>query len=364
MAHESNRAVLVVGNFLAGTLGHSSVCEDLAERLASSGWSVITSSREPSRLRRVADMVRTTWRERHAYSVAQVDVYSGRAFAWAEAVCWTLRRARKPYVLVLHGGNLPEFAGRWQRRVRMLLGSAQLVVAPSAYLRERMRPYREHLLCIPNGLDVATYRRRPRDRAEPKLVWLRAFHETYNPCLAPKVVRLLEREFPDVRLAMVGRDKGDGSLERTVRTAEGLGVERRLVLPGGVSKSEVGRWMNAGDVFLNTTNVDNTPVSVLEAMASGLCVVSTNVGGIPFLLEDGEDALLVPPNDSVAMADAVRRILSDSALARRLSANARAKVESFDWSVVLPQYESALLWASDSGQERALSPGMSRGASC
>jgi glycosyltransferase involved in cell wall biosynthesis len=363
MSGRSNRAVLVVGNFLAGTLGHRSVCEELVEQLASSGWSVTTTSSEPSRVRRLADMVGTSWRERHAYDVAQVDVYSGHAFAWAEAVCWTLRRARKPYVLILHGGNLPGFAERWPGRVRRLFEPASLVVAPSSYLRDRMRPYRKDVVCIPNGLDVASYRWRPRERAEPKLIWLRAFHEIYNPSLAPKVVRLLEVDFPGVRLAMVGRDKGDGSLGRTVRTAESLGVEHRLTLPGGIPKADVARWMNTGDVFLNTTNVDNTPVSVLEAMASGLCVVSTNVGGISHLLEDEHDALLVPPDDPRAMADAVRRILSDPALARRLSANARAKAKTFDWSVVLPRLESALLSASEAGWDRFHSKEMGGGAS-
>ena len=97
--------------------------------------------------------------------------------------------------------------------------------------------------------------------------------------------------------------------------------------------------MNQGDVFINTTNIDNTPVSLLEAMACGLCVVSTNVGGLPYLIEDGVDALLVPPDDSQAMAAAVRRILTEPGLAARLSSNARKKIERFDRSVILPQWE-------------------------
>jgi glycosyltransferase involved in cell wall biosynthesis len=101
--------------------------------------------------------------------------------------------------------------------------------------------------------------------------------------------------------------------------------------------------MSQGDIFLNTTNVDNTPVSVLEALACGLCVVSTDVGGIPYLLEHEEDALLVPPDDAEAMAAAVRRVLTEPGLAERLSRNARKKAEGFDWSVVLPQWERLLL---------------------
>lgn len=88
--------------------------------------------------------------------------------------------------------------------------------------------------------------------------------------------------------------------------------------------------------------MDNAPVTVTEAMACGLCVVSTAVGGIPYLLTHEEDALLVPPNDPEAMAAAVRRILAEPGLARRLSENARKKTEKFDWSVILPQWEALL----------------------
>jgi len=100
--------------------------------------------------------------------------------------------------------------------------------------------------------------------------------------------------------------------------------------------------MAKGDIFLNTTNVDNAPVTVLEAMASGLCVVSTNVGGIPYMLEDEQDALLVPPDDAEAMAAAVRRVLTEPRLAESLSRNARHKAERSDWAVVLPQWETLL----------------------
>ena len=108
--------------------------------------------------------------------------------------------------------------------------------------------------------------------------------------------------------------------------------------------------LNSGDVFLNTTNVDNTPVSVIEAMACGLCVVSTNVGGLPYLLDDEQDSLLVQPDDPAAMATAVSRILRENVLATRLSQNARAKAEQFDWSTVLPQW-LALLRGIGSGQK-------------
>jgi glycosyltransferase involved in cell wall biosynthesis len=206
-----------------------------------------------------------------------------------------------------------------------------------------MKPYGDRLRLLPNPLDMELYRFKHRERPQCTLTWLRAFHSTYNPSLAPRVVALLAQEFPDIRLTMVGPDKGDGSFQQTVRVAAELSVTDRVELPGGVFKTDVPHWLNKADIFLNTTNVDNTPISVLEAMACGLCVVSTNAGGIPYLLEHEHDALLVPPDDPEAMAAAVRRLLTEPGLADRISRNARQKVEKFDWSIILPQWEKLLM---------------------
>jgi glycosyltransferase involved in cell wall biosynthesis len=332
----------MVGNFTPSWRPYRQICDELALQLACMDWTVHTTSTRTARSLRLMDMVATVWRRRHDYSVAQVDVFSGPAFCWAEAVCWTLRRARKPYILTLHGGNLPAFARRWPGRVRRLLGSARAVTTPSRYLLDQMRLHQEDLLLLPNPIDITAYSFRPRGNPQPRLIWLRAFNEIYNPTLAVQALARLATNHPEVRLTMIGPDKGDGSLDRTRRVADELGVSDRVGLPGGVPKGEVPARLAEGDIFLNTTNVDNTPVSVLEAMACGLCVVSTNVGGIPYLLEHEVDALLVPPNDLEAMAVAVNRLLVEPGLATRISHNARTKAEGFDWSKVLPQWDSLL----------------------
>jgi glycosyltransferase involved in cell wall biosynthesis len=300
---------------------------------------VRTTSRQPNRLLRLADMLQCVYRQRREYDVAQVEVYSGPAFLWAEAVGSALRQLRKPYILTLHGGQLPQFAERNPRRVRRLLNSAEIVTTPSRYLHDEMAGYRADLLMLPNAIELGAYRYRLRQGAAPALVWLRAFHEIYNPMLAPKVVKLLVEKYPDVHLTMVGPDKRDGSLQRTLEEAARLGVANRLTLAGGCPKAEVPAWLTHGDIFLNTTNVDNTPVSVIEAMATGLCVVSTNVGGLPDLVEHDRTGLLVPPNDPAAMADAVAQVLRDPLLAERLSGSARTWAEAYDWSAVLPMWE-------------------------
>ncbi|MFN7926770.1 MAG: glycosyltransferase family 4 protein [Blastocatellia bacterium] len=334
--------LLMVGNFLSATHGVRGVCEELALRLPPLGWPVLTTSSQPGKAARLLDMLRTTWQQREAYAVSQVDVYSGAAFVWAEAVCWLLRRAGKPYILTLHGGNLPTFARRWPQRVRRLLASAQAVTAPSRYLREALQHLRADIRIQPNPLDLRQYEFRWRRAPQPRLVWLRAFHEMYNPTLAVEVVAQLAAQFPSITLLMIGPDKGDGSWQRVQAAAERWRVADRITFTGAVPKTAVAQHLQHGDIFLNTTNVDNTPVSVLEAMACGLCVVSTNVGGLPYLLTNEGDALLVPHNDAAQMAAAVARVVNEPELAARLSQCARHTAAQCDWDVVLQQWDALL----------------------
>lgn len=335
-------SILHVGNFLSARGFNRTFAEELADRLEQAGWKVFRTSDAVARLVRLASIATTCWLRRQDYGVAHIDVFSGPAFIWAEVAACVVHVSGRPYVLTLHGGNLPSFARRWPRRVKRLLASATVVTTPSGYLREHMCPYRKDLLMLPNPLELRNYSYRWRERAQPSLLWLRAFHNIYNPSLAPEVLSMLVGDFPEIQLTMVGPDKGDGSLQSVRQAAVELGVSDRLALPGGIPRQAVPAWLAKGDIFLNTTDIDNTPISVIEAMGCGLCIVSTNVGGIPYLLENEHNALLVPPDDAEAMAAAVRRILTEPGLAARLSHNARKASEQFDWANVLPLWKTLI----------------------
>ncbi len=330
--------VLIVGNHLSATGASRAVGEDLVEQLRARGVRVHTTSQIPNKAMRLYDMLHTTWTRRRQYDVAVVDVFSGQAFRFAEAVCALLRRLRKPHVLVLHGGDLPGFAARHPRRVTRVLNGATVVTSPSSYLSEAFRSVRPDILEIPNPIDCSKYPYRHRASPLPNLIWLRAFAGIYNPVMAPRVLKHLLNEHPDCRLTMIGKDKGDGTLAETHAEVKRLGVAEQCRILPKVAKQDVPEALSAGDIFLNTSSVDNTPVTVLEAMACGLCVVSTNVGGMPHLVSDREQALLVPANDHLAMTGAVREVLQSPALASSLSAQGRRKAESCDWPNVLDQW--------------------------
>jgi glycosyltransferase involved in cell wall biosynthesis len=337
----SSPAVLLVSNFLSGWDGRRTYAEDLAARLEEAGIRVRRSSRVAFKPARLADMVLAAAGAKGGYELAVIDVYSGQAFFWAEAAARAARLAGKQIVLVLHGGRLPEFAAKHERRVAALLAAANAVIAPSPYLQEAFRRLRPDIRVLPNAVDLRAYPCRIREQACPRLVWLRSFHQIYNPAMAIEVLAQVRRRHREATLVMYGPDK-DGSLASCRQRAAGLGVADAVRFAGVVPKEQVGRALAEADIFLNTANIDNTPVSVIEAMACGLCVVSTDAGGVPCLVGDGREGLLVRPGDADGMAEAVLRLLEDPPLCRRLSAAAREKAEEFGWESILPRWMDLL----------------------
>ena len=107
-------------------------------------------------------------------------------------------------------------------------------------------------------------------------------------------------------------------------------------------RREVPNWLEQCDIFINTTRFESFGVSVMEAAATGLVIVTTNVGELAYTWKDGWDALLTPAGDQQAIADSVKRILLEQGLSAKLSGNAREKAEQFDCAMILPKWHHLL----------------------
>ena len=279
---------------------------------------------------------------RHGRSadIVLIDTYSTQNFYYAVAVGNLCRLLRVPYVPILHGGNLPERLQTSKAQSYKLFHGAKTNVAPSRYLIDAFHSEGyKNLTYIPNTIEIGDYSFLLRNSIRPKLLWVRAFAEIYNPMLALKVLESLIPDYPDAALCMIGPEK-DGRLEkcRNYAVAKNLPV----TFTGKLSKEEWREKSSSYNIFLNTTNFDNAPVSVIEAMALGMPVISTNVGGLPYLIADEVNGLLVPPNDPSAFVKAIHRLCADTDLTESLSKNARKKAEEFDWRNV-KQHWSTLL---------------------
>ena len=326
--------LLLVAPLLSGAGRVPDVFEALGPLLRAEGHEVTMTSTRVASVPRATEQAWTAIRRRRRTDVTVVHLYSGRAFAVEDLVSAV---AGGRLVGVLAGGGLPDFAARHPRWVRRVLGRFDHLVAPSAHLaRWAAAVTSTPVTVIPNPLDLGPYPFRVREQVRPAVLWLRAYHDIYAPEVAVEAVARLD----GFRLTMVGDDKGRRA--SVVALAEQLGVADRVQVGGFAGPEEKRALFEGHDVFLNTSRVDNRPVSVVEAAACGLCVVSTAVGGIPDLVVDGESALLVPPDDPAAVAAAVDRLVADPALAGRLSAGGRAVADAGTPDRVVAQWSRLL----------------------
>ncbi|MBZ0115119.1 MAG: glycosyltransferase family 4 protein [Thermoanaerobaculia bacterium] len=331
------RSALFVGTFLRPEAGSPAISAELAERLSLSGWATRTTSHRRSAPLRLIEIASDILQYRNHYAVAHVDLFSGRAFHLAEVATRLLQSLGKPMVVTLHGGALPAFAEAEPKRLAKVLKRAKAVVAPSSYLARAMDSLETKVSIIPNGIDVSRYVYEFRPAVQPKIVWLRALADTYDPLLAVEILHAMTVARPSTNLRMYGPDKGFGRVVQERLIA--LGHDPREVLCGAVPKARVPDVLGDAQLFLNTPRIDNTPVSLLEAMASGLPIVSSAVGGIPSLIDHDVDGYLVSSRDPAAFCAGLLDLTHEPTRARRLAEQARRKVESFDWSEVVPQWD-------------------------
>lgn len=332
--------LLYLGNQLSKHGYNKTTIETLGVQLEQEGYEVNYASNKMTFLFRLLDMMLAVFIYRKKVTCILIDTYSTKAF-WYAFVCSQLARVFNiKYIPILHGGNLPNRLQKNPKLCQMVFANAYQNIAPSGYLKQAFQEAGfTNVIYIPNSIEIEKYAFKNRTEFAPKLLWVRAFATIYNPEMAVKVLFELQRKYPNASLTMVGPDK-DGSLQTTKAFADFINC--KVSFTGKLSKEDWWQLASEHDIFINTTHFDNTPISVMEAMALGLPVVSTNVGGIPYLLTDKENALLVNDNDVVAMTTAICSLLDNQEKAKALALNARNFIEQMDWNVVKEEWKGVL----------------------
>ena len=312
----------------------------IGERLRTEGVFVGMVSRARTPLGRVVEILgKGPWLVAR-YPQLLVDVFGERAFVYESFAIGCARLLRRRVIVVLHNGMLPNFVRRWPRWTKLILSMADVVVVPHEFLREQLAPLGIRIDgVIPNFIDLERYTFRKRSTLAPRFLYLRGMHAIYNPEMALRAFALIQARYPDATLTMTGRDGAESARCRAL--VEELSL-RNVSFRGIVAKHEIARLADDHDIHLHTNRFDNMPVTILEMWACGLPIVGTDVGGMPHLVRDGIDAILVPSEDHRAMADACSRLLSRPELAVRLSVNGRARAEALTWPRVKPLWDRVL----------------------
>lgn len=252
---------------------------------------------------------------------------------YAAPAIWIAKLRGKAVVINYRGGEAEDFFSRAFACVKPTLKQADAIIVPSGFLAAIFAKRGFVTRIVPNIVNLERFA--PIDLvtkpAAPHFLVARNLEPLYDNSTALRAFAIIRQRHPDARLTIAGSGPERELLERLADT---LGIANAVTFAGRIDNADMPALYRTVHIAMNPSLADNMPISILEALASGVPVVSTNVGGVPFLVEHERTALLVAPGDADGMAAASLRILSDAGLARRLITAGQELAREFDWNRV------------------------------
>lgn len=274
------------------------------------------------------------WRGLNSADVVHIFSASYSSFLLAPLPAWFMARLRGKKTLInYHSGECRAHL-RGSFVAREALRRTDRLVVPSGYLVDVFHEFGLGAKVVPNIVDLSQFSFRERRLLHPHLVCTRGFHRYYCVDVVVRAFAEVQKIFPDARLDLVGGGAEEKALRRLVREMNLTGVEFK----GVADRADIPHIYDSADIFINASRLDNMPVSVLEAFACGLPVVTTEPEGMHYLVKHQRTGLLSPVGDADALAKNVVRLLQDSDLADRLISNSRREIERYSWPVAREQW--------------------------
>lgn len=285
-----------------------------------------------------------------------VHVFSASYWSFVLAPLPAILAARslgKRVVLHYHSAEAPDHLARWGLLVHPWLRLADEIVVPSEFLQKIFATHGYRTCVIRNIVDTSRFSYRERRPLRPRFLSTRNLGPHYRVDNTLEAFARIQLRRPDATLTVAGYGSEESRL-RGLAASLGLNGVRFV---GRVDPEGMPRLYDEADIFLNSSVIDNQPVSVLEAFAAGLPVISTQVGDLAALVRDGETGVGVPPGDPGAMAEAVMTLLADHERAVGIARRARHEVERYTWPYVRGRWATIY-----SGTESAPRPRANNGA--
>jgi len=333
--------ILYLGNNIKSSTVTVTTISTLSELLKKEGLNIKVKSSHNNQFFRLLSMLWAILKYRKKTTHVLIDTYSTKNFYYALMSSQLCRFLKLKYLPILHGGNLPKRLDNSPKLSRLIFSNSYQNITPSNFLKAEFKIRGYNTIFIPNVLEIKNYTFLERKIEDPKLLFVRAFDKIYNPEMAIKVLKVLLKTYPEALLCMIGPEK-DESFQSCKALVKSLNLENHVEFTGTLSKPQWHKRAEDYNIFINTTNIDNTPVSIMEAMALGLPIVSTNAGGIPYLIKNRVNGLLVERDNVDVMVSAIIEICKDEELAKNLVINARREVEQFDWNKIKHLWDKIL----------------------
>ena len=236
----------------------------------------------------------------------------------------------KKTILNYRSGEAEDHLRRWPRTATPIIRLADELVVPSQYLVEVFRKFGLPARAIANVVDQERFKFRERRPLLPYFFSNRNLYPLYNVGCVLRAFAIIQRKFPDAKLTIAGDGGQRPLLENLARKLKLRNVE----FLGRVAPDKMNMLFSEAHIFLNGSNVDNLPGSILESFASGMPIVTTSAGGIPYIVDHEKTGLLVPRNDAEAMATCAIRLLESQEFASTIARNAYEASRAYSWPVV------------------------------
>lgn len=240
----------------------------------------------------------------------------------------------KRIIVAYYGGEAKRFLGQYRVIVTPILKKVNAVLVPSKFLRDVFKKYGIDTEIIPSFIETDKFKYRERKTIKPNFLFARHLEETYNPIMVIRAFRIIKEKIPEAKLKIIGSGVMEDRLKSLV---EELNLGDDIDFIGRVDFETFREAFNTADIFLNTSSVDNMPLTLIEASVCGLPIISTNAGGIPLLIRNSVNGLLVNINDHVKMAEYAIFLLQNPEKACELGRNARRNANKFSWQYVKEQ---------------------------
>ncbi len=282
------------------------------------------------------------WRLAGRVDVIHLMANSGWSWQLFSApVIWIGWLRKRAVIVNYHGGEAQQYFQKSIRWVAPTMKKATEIVVPSSYLKEIFAEQGFETTVIPNTVDFERFK--PQKKSEEvtdcefKLIVTRNLEAIYGLPMAIRALEIAIKEVPNLKLYIAG--SGAQKDELLVLTRE-LGLQKKISFVGRLEEGEIEQFYREADIMLNPTTVDNMPLSVLEALASGLPVITTDVGGIPYVVEHEKTALLVPSGDEQEMARQIVHLYKNEAARQSLVENGLKEVAQYGWPEVKQRWIS------------------------
>jgi phenylacetate-CoA ligase len=291
--------------------------------------------------RAVVRLLPYLWRLWRAAGRAELlHVMANSGWSWhlfAAPAIWIGHLRGKGVVVNYRGGEAQAFLRRSAGLVGFTLRRADAVIVPSGFLAEVFARHGVVVQIIPNIVDLTRFQP-PRERpckpaGSAAILVARHLEPLYDNASALRAFAMLRRTLPHAGLTICGEGP---ELPRLRRLADDLALGDAVCFAGKTDHATMAELYRESDLLLNASLADNMPNSVLEAWSSGVPVVSTNVGGVPYLITHEVDGLLVAPGDCCAMEQAMLSLLLDKSKARELASEGLLKAQRHSWQRVAP----------------------------